>query len=70
MIRRFGPFSVLAYGQGGAATTDVVTGAFAGGAFGVFQLGKTKWVLCGGYESLKGTTTAQGAIKFGFGRTM
>jgi hypothetical protein len=70
VVKQLGPLSVLAFAQAGIATTTASTGAFAGGGFAVLRLGKTKWILGGGYEALKGTANPQKIFKLGLGRTM
>ena len=68
-IKQIGPVEIFVYGQFGLATTTITTAAFAGGGNAFLHLGKTKWILGGGYEALKGTSSPQGTFRFIFGRT-
>ena len=68
-IKQIGPVQIGVYGQVGLATTTITTAAFAGGGNAFLQIGKTKWILGGGYEALKGTSTPQGTFRLILGRT-
>jgi hypothetical protein len=70
ILRKVGPISIIALGDAGiAASGGTLDGAFSGGGYVLFPIGKTTWSIIAGARQLKvSQQPGQQVFEFGIGK--